>query len=109
MHIGVKLNSRTQNLYAKFELNNHRWYFKCFLTLQTVSKDLSEPVRSRKDFDKEAAPHFHKAVKFYKNLSKQLVSERHALDLFASALDQETFETFVCGMLSRLGGVLGNN
>ncbi|GMH18623.1 hypothetical protein Nepgr_020464 [Nepenthes gracilis] len=53
-----------------------------------VSKDLSEPVRSHKDLDKDAAPYFQKAVKFYDNLSKQLVSQGHVLDLFASALDQ---------------------
>ncbi|XP_010908064.2 protein transport protein SEC23 E [Elaeis guineensis] len=53
-----------------------------------VSKDLSEPVRSHKDLDKDAAPHFHKAVKFYDNLAKQLVNQGHVLDLFASALDQ---------------------
>ncbi|XP_026436879.1 protein transport protein SEC23-like [Papaver somniferum] len=53
-----------------------------------VSKELSEPIRSHKDLDKDAAPHFYKAVKFYENLSKQLVSQGHVLDLFASALDQ---------------------
>ncbi|KAK7400043.1 hypothetical protein VNO78_11242 [Psophocarpus tetragonolobus] len=53
-----------------------------------VSKDLSEPVRSHKDLDKDAAPYFKKAVKFYEGLSKQLVSQGHVLDLFASALDQ---------------------
>ncbi|KAL4196412.1 hypothetical protein AMTRI_Chr04g183030 [Amborella trichopoda] len=53
-----------------------------------VSKDLSEPARSHKDLDKDAAPHFHKAVKFYENLAKQLVSQGHVLDVFASALDQ---------------------
>ncbi|XP_077212973.1 protein transport protein SEC23 E-like [Tasmannia lanceolata] len=53
-----------------------------------VSKDLSEPVRSHKDLDKDAAPHFNKAVKFYDNIAKQLVSQGHVLDLFASALDQ---------------------
>ncbi|XP_065861492.1 protein transport protein SEC23 E-like [Euphorbia lathyris] len=53
-----------------------------------VSKDLSEPVRSHKDLDKDAAPYFKKAVKFYESLSKQLVSQGHVLDLFASALDQ---------------------
>ncbi|KAH7670481.1 protein transport protein SEC23 protein [Dioscorea alata] len=53
-----------------------------------VSKDLSEPVRSHKDLDKDAAPHFHKAIKFYENLAKQLVSQGHVLDVFASALDQ---------------------
>ncbi|XP_054821521.1 protein transport protein SEC23 E-like [Prosopis cineraria] len=53
-----------------------------------VSKDLSDPVRSHKDLDKDAAPYFKKAVKFYDSLAKQLVSQGHVLDLFASALDQ---------------------
>ncbi|TQE09039.1 hypothetical protein C1H46_005422 [Malus baccata] len=53
-----------------------------------VSKNLSEPIRSRKDLDKDSAPHFHKAVKFYEGLSKQLVNQGHVLDLFACALDQ---------------------
>ncbi|TYG50241.1 hypothetical protein ES288_D10G158600v1 [Gossypium darwinii] len=53
-----------------------------------VSKDLSEPVRSHKDLDKDAAPYFKKAVKFYDSIAKQLVSQGHVLDLFASALDQ---------------------
>ncbi|KAG2726359.1 hypothetical protein I3760_01G108300 [Carya illinoinensis] len=53
-----------------------------------VSKDLSDPVRSHKDLDKDAAPYFKKAVKFYENLANQLVSQGHVLDLFASALDQ---------------------
>ena len=63
--------------------------------MQIVSKDLSEPVRSHKDLDKDAATHFHKAVKFYENLAKQLVSQGHVLDLFASALDQVSV-TFHC-------------
>ncbi|GAB2295665.1 Protein transport protein S23 E [Dionaea muscipula] len=53
-----------------------------------VSKYLSEPARSHKDLDKDAAPYFQKAVKFYDGLSKQLGSQGHVLDLFASALDQ---------------------
>eukprot|EP00897_Mesotaenium_endlicherianum_P006752 jgi/Mesen1/6104/ME000310S05206 len=53
-----------------------------------VSKDLSEPIRSHKDLDKDAAPHYSKAVKFYEALGKQLVTQGHVLDLFASALDQ---------------------
>ncbi|XP_050385174.1 protein transport protein SEC23 [Argentina anserina] len=53
-----------------------------------VSKSLSEPIRSHKDLDKDSAPHFHKAVKFYEGLSKQLVHQGHVLDLFACALDQ---------------------
>lgn len=53
-----------------------------------VSKSLSEPIRSHKDLDKDAAPYYHKAVKFYEGLSKQLVHQGHVLDLFACALDQ---------------------
>ncbi|XP_059445109.1 protein transport protein SEC23 E-like [Corylus avellana] len=53
-----------------------------------VSKDLSDPVRSHKDLDKDAAPYFKKAVKFYESIANQLVSQGHVLDLFASALDQ---------------------
>ncbi|KAM7266316.1 hypothetical protein ACFE04_004213 [Oxalis oulophora] len=53
-----------------------------------VSKDLSEPVRSHKDLDKEAAPYFKKATKFYDSFAQQLVSQGHVLDVFASALDQ---------------------
>ncbi|KAI3954196.1 hypothetical protein MKW98_018020 [Papaver atlanticum] len=53
-----------------------------------VSKELSEPVCSHKDLDKDAAPHFREAVKFYENLAKQLVAEGQVLDLYASASDQ---------------------
>ncbi|XP_068653177.1 protein transport protein SEC23 C-like [Aristolochia californica] len=53
-----------------------------------VSKNLSDPIRSHKDLDKDSAPHYHKAVKFYEGLSKQLVNQGHVLDLFACALDQ---------------------
>ncbi|PSS24554.1 Protein transport protein [Actinidia chinensis var. chinensis] len=53
-----------------------------------VSKNLSEPVRSHKDLDKDSAPYFHKAVKFYEGLAKQLVHQGHVLDLFTCALDQ---------------------
>ncbi|KAL6970904.1 Protein transport protein S23 E [Sarracenia purpurea var. burkii] len=52
------------------------------------SKDMSDPVRSHKDLDKDAAPYFKKAVQFYDELAKQLVGQGHVLDLFASALDQ---------------------
>ncbi|KAJ0793226.1 putative protein transport protein Sec23 [Helianthus annuus] len=55
-----------------------------------VSKDLSDPVRSHKDLDKDAAPFFRKAVQFYEELAKQMVNQGHVLDLFASALDQDT-------------------
>ncbi|MBA0729920.1 hypothetical protein Golax_023027 [Gossypium laxum] len=53
-----------------------------------VSKNLSEPIRSHKDVDKDSAPHYHKAIKFYETLAKQLVHQGHVLDLFACAVDQ---------------------
>ncbi|XP_057451401.1 protein transport protein SEC23 C [Lotus japonicus] len=53
-----------------------------------VSKQLSEPIRSHKDLDKDSVPYYHKCVKFYDGLSKQLVHQGHVLDLFACALDQ---------------------
>lgn len=60
-----------------------------------MSKSLSEPIRSHKDLDKDSATHFHKAVKFYEGLSKQLVHQGHVLDLFACALDQVIFYFFL--------------
>ncbi|CAI0446024.1 unnamed protein product [Linum tenue] len=53
-----------------------------------VSKNLSEPIRSHKDLDKDSAPYYYKAVRFYEGLAKQLVHQGHVLDLFACALDQ---------------------
>lgn len=63
-------------------------FFFPFSFVQIVSKDLSDPVRSHKDLDKDAAPYYKKAVKFYDSIAKQLVTQGHVLDLFASALDQ---------------------
>ena len=59
---------------------------------------MSEPVRSHKDLDKDAAPYFKKAVKFYDSLAKQLVSQGHVLDLFASALDQVCLGYLLCSL-----------
>ena len=56
--------------------------------LHIVSKNLSEPIRSHKDLDKDSALHYHKVVKFHEALAKQLVHQGHVLDLFACALDQ---------------------
>ncbi|KAL6858824.1 hypothetical protein ACP4OV_017826 [Aristida adscensionis] len=53
-----------------------------------VSKSLSEPIRSHKDLDKGSVALYNKAVKFYEEISKQLVHQGHVLDLFACALDQ---------------------
>jgi len=43
---------------------------------------------SAKDLDKNAAPHFQKADKFYDALARQLVSQGRALDVSTYALDQ---------------------
>ncbi|KAG8057014.1 hypothetical protein GUJ93_ZPchr0002g23602 [Zizania palustris] len=53
-----------------------------------VSKSLSEPICSHKDLDKDSAPLYDKAVKFYDQIAKQLVHQGHILDLFACAVDQ---------------------
>ncbi|CAN8283813.1 unnamed protein product [Cochlearia groenlandica] len=53
-----------------------------------VSPELSEPIRSHKDIDKDSAPYYHKAVEFYEGLAKQLVHQGHILDVFASSVDQ---------------------
>ena len=63
----------------------------CFFFVQIVSKGLSEPIRSHKDLDKDDAPFFHKAVKLYEVLTKQLIHQGHVLDVFACALDQVMF------------------
>lgn len=49
---------------------------------QIILKDLSDPVRSHRDLDNDTTPYF------IKKLAKQLVSQGHVLDLFASSLDQ---------------------
>lgn len=61
-----------------------------------MSKNLSEPIRSHKDLDKDSVPYYHKAVKFYEGLSKQLVHQGHVLDVFACALDQVIFYFVAC-------------
>ncbi|KAL0885638.1 hypothetical protein Bca101_009621 [Brassica carinata] len=53
-----------------------------------VSRELSEPIRSHKDIDKDSAPFYHEAVEFYEKLAKQLVHQGHVLDVFASSVDQ---------------------
>ncbi|XP_062099483.1 protein transport protein SEC23 C isoform X2 [Humulus lupulus] len=70
-----------------------------------VLKNLSEPIRSHKDLDKDSAPQFHKAVKFYEGLSKQLVNQGHVLDLFACALDQVGIAELK-GAVEKTGGLV---
>jgi protein transport protein SEC23 len=61
-----------------------------FSKFQIVSKplSLSESIHSHKDLDKGSAPLYSIVVKFYEDISKQLVNQGHVLDLFACALDQ---------------------
>ncbi|EFH56683.1 hypothetical protein ARALYDRAFT_481081, partial [Arabidopsis lyrata subsp. lyrata] len=53
-----------------------------------VSRELSDPIRSHKDIDKDSATYYYKAVEFYEMLAKQLVHQGHVLDVFASSVDQ---------------------
>ncbi|KAL2319408.1 hypothetical protein Fmac_028377 [Flemingia macrophylla] len=76
-----------------------------------VSKQLSEPIRSHKDLDKDSVTHYHKCVKFYDGLSKQLVHQGHVLDLFACALDQLSFFSGIfeinCSKDLKVQGIIG--
>jgi len=53
-----------------------------------VGKSNEEAMRSHKDLEKDSAPHFRKACKYYESVAAQLVSQNHTLDVFACALDQ---------------------
>lgn len=57
-------------------------------------------MRSHKDLDKDAAPYYKKAVKFYDSIAKQLVAQGHVLDLFASALDQVLIVVIIVCLLA---------
>lgn len=59
-----------------------------------VSKELTDPIRSHKDFAKDSASYYSKAVEFYDGLAKQLVSQGHVLDVFACAVDQVGISLF---------------
>ena len=45
-------------------------------------------VPGLQDLAKEAVPHFKPARRFYDGLASQLATQEHALDVFASSLDQ---------------------
>ncbi|GJX09435.1 transferase, chloramphenicol acetyltransferase-like domain protein [Tanacetum coccineum] len=49
---------------------------------------LYELIRSQKGFRSEAAPFFHKAMKLYEGLAKQLVHRGYVRDVFARAFDR---------------------
>lgn len=55
---------------------------------KVVDKELTEPIRSHKDLNKDAAPHYRKARKFYDSVAQQLVAQGHSLDVYACSLDQ---------------------
>ncbi|KAI3721874.1 hypothetical protein L2E82_32893 [Cichorium intybus] len=62
--------------------------FQTRLEMQPLSC-LSNPLRSHKDLDKDAALYFRKAVQFYEELSKRIVSQGHVLNFFSSTLEQQ--------------------
>ncbi|RRT41171.1 hypothetical protein B296_00058005 [Ensete ventricosum] len=66
-----------------------------------VSKEYSESVRSHKDLDKDAGPHFHKAVRFYDNLAKQLVNQGDLIMLQSGTLEIN------CSKDIKIQGVIG--
>lgn len=53
-----------------------------------VDTDLGKSIRTHQDLVNDNATHYKKALKFYGQLSQQLVANSHVLDIFACSLDQ---------------------
>lgn len=53
-----------------------------------VAREQTEEIRSHKDLDKDAAPHYKKAKKYFDHFAAELVSRGHALDVFMCSLEQ---------------------
>lgn len=53
-----------------------------------VSPESAEPIRSHKDITKGDAPHMKSAIKFYSQLSRELVAAGCAVDAFVCSLEQ---------------------
>ncbi|KAJ7521003.1 hypothetical protein O6H91_19G033600 [Diphasiastrum complanatum] len=53
-----------------------------------VETDLGKSIRTHQDLMNESATYYKKACKFYSQLAQHLVSNAHALDIFACSLDQ---------------------
>lgn len=70
-----------------------------------VNNKLKEAIRSHSDIDKESAPHFKKAVKFYDSIAAKAVKNAHTIDLFGGCLDQVGFLEMK-SLCSKTGGAL---
>jgi protein transport protein SEC23 len=53
-----------------------------------VGDELKENIRSYSDVVKDKAKYTSKATKFYEGLAKRAVTNGHAVDIYASSLDQ---------------------
>lgn len=53
-----------------------------------VGPELKERLRSHHDMEKETAPYFKRASKFYETLAKRAANNCHTIDIFAGCLDQ---------------------
>lgn len=53
-----------------------------------VDTDLGGNMRNHQDLKNNCAPHYNKALKFYKALEETLISKGLVLDIFACSLDQ---------------------
>lgn len=53
-----------------------------------VDPDLSFPMRSHQDFEKDNTMYYKRAVKYYNGLGGRMVNSGHVLDIFACSLDQ---------------------
>ncbi|GAQ79816.1 Sec23 protein transport family protein [Klebsormidium nitens] len=53
-----------------------------------VDPDLSFPMRSHQDFEKDNTMYYKRAVKYFNGLGGRMVNNGHVLDIFACSLDQ---------------------
>lgn len=70
-----------------------------------VSENLTETIRAHFDLEKNNAPWFGKAVKFYAELAKRLAQHGHVMDMFACSGNQTgVLEMVEC--VNRTGGLI---
>lgn len=70
-----------------------------------VGAELKEAIRLHLDIDKDSAPHYKKAIKFYELVAKRVVANGHIVDIFACCYDQ-TGISEMRSLCHSTGGVL---
>jgi protein transport protein SEC23 len=68
-----------------------------------VDSDLSHPLRSHQDFEKDNTMYYKRACKYYNGLGGRMVDSGHVLDIFACSLDQVRVVLLSSFLLSHCG------